>query len=116
MSPIFPFTGKKITMLRLLITLLLPLLLPVLAYYFLQTFAAQKQHGQNASEDHPTSPQRLDKGGLFWSFAIGAVLAIISVLTFGLQDITPADRVYVPAKKENGIIIPGKFIDHPPEK
>lgn len=90
-------------MLRMILTLLLPLLLPVLAYYILQLAAPKDKDSE--------TPQRLDHGGLFWSLAIGAVLAIISVLAFGLQEKTPADRVYIPAKMEDGILVPGKFIE-----
>lgn len=92
-------------MLRLILTLLLPLLLPVLAYYILQLAAPKNKD--------PDKPNRLDHGGLFWSLAVGAVLAIISVLAFGLQEKTPVNRIYVPAKMEDGVLIPGKFIEKP---
>ena len=81
---------------RVVIEIIVPLLLPAVLFAGWLAFARQRP------------PHWRDRRWL-WSLLIGALLALGSLIVWGLDDRTGPGDHYVPPRLKDGVIVPGHF-------
>lgn len=98
-------------MIRNILVILIPLIAPTLAYIAFIFFTRRNREAEERGEALP--PWRL------WPWArlisIGGALSIVALvsLNFVDPDAGSEDDVYVPARVEDGVIVPGYFKEKP---
>jgi hypothetical protein len=73
------------------------------ALYFLYTRVARRDEDGKLGHAHPWA----------WLFIVGLLLAIAGLIWVGLTD-KENEGVYVPARTENGRVVPGHYEDTAP--
>lgn len=89
---------------RALISYVLPLLLPTVLYILYMAWVRQRaQRGGNA-------PPGWQEGPVFWA-VLGGLLLVVGVLItlFVTDGQSGIDKIYHPARSENGMVMPGRF-------
>lgn len=92
-------------MIRIFLQYILPFILPIVIY-ILWVIMARKADKQGRKEFWPI----LEDGVWFWLIALGFLLAISSLVYFGINDGADPNSKYIPPVFKDGKIVPGRII------
>jgi len=96
-------------MIRIILTMLLPLIAPTLIYFFIIYLKAKWKKEDEGASDIPSYHA--------WPWVrlvgAGAVLLVLTFLSFGFPSYEGFKGQYIPPHVENGELIPGYFTEDP---
>jgi hypothetical protein len=89
------------------LTIVLPLIAPTIAYIVWIYFRQEREDAEAQGRKLPP----WQEFPWIWLISIGAVLAIVAMVYFGVVGGAGMDSEYRPARYEDGKLIPGEFIE-----